>query len=83
MIKVLFFGRFKDDLGCSTVDVEAVDLNIVDDLRAKLIKMHTTKWEKLLTGTNVIIAVNHQIVDAQHPLIDADEVAFYPPVTGG
>ena len=83
MIKVLFFGRFRDDLGCSNLEVEAIELTIVDDLRAKLIKMHTSKWQKVLTATNVIIAVNQKIVDAEYPVKDADEVAFYPPVTGG
>jgi molybdopterin synthase sulfur carrier subunit len=83
MIKVLFFGRFRDELGCSNLEVEATEFAIVDDLRAKLIEMHTTKWHKVLTAANVIIAVNQKIVDAEYPVTEADEVAFYPPVTGG
>jgi molybdopterin synthase sulfur carrier subunit len=83
MIKVLFFGRFRDELKCSGIEVEAADLNIVSDLRDKLISMHTTKWQDVLTAANVIIAVNHKIVDAHYPVTAGDEVAFYPPVTGG
>ena len=32
---------------------------------------------------NVLSAVNHEYVDLAHPLRDGDEVAFFPPVTGG
>ncbi|MGC8698246.1 MAG: molybdopterin converting factor subunit 1 [Halothiobacillus sp.] len=32
---------------------------------------------------NLLAAVNHDYVDFDHPLRDGDEVAFFPPVTGG
>ncbi|HSH83548.1 MAG TPA: MoaD/ThiS family protein [Guyparkeria sp.] len=32
---------------------------------------------------NTLAAVNHEYVDLNHPLKDGDEVAFFPPVTGG
>lgn len=32
---------------------------------------------------NVLMAVNLEYVDADHPVADGDEVAFFPPVTGG
>lgn len=83
MINVLFFGRFRDELDCSSIEVEAADLEIVNDLRNKLISMHTAKWQDVLTAANVIIAVNQKIVDAQYSVTAGDEVAFYPPVTGG
>lgn len=31
----------------------------------------------------VRIAVNHEHIDDDAPITDADEVAFFPPVTGG
>ena len=34
-------------------------------------------------GTLVRVAVNMEHVQISHPLNDADEVAFFPPVTGG
>ena len=83
MINVLFFGRFRDELKCSRVEVEAAGLNVVNDLRDKLVSMHTAKWQDVLTATNVIIAVNQKIVDAHYSVTAGDEVAFYPPVTGG
>jgi molybdopterin synthase sulfur carrier subunit len=32
---------------------------------------------------NVLSAVNHEYVDRDHAVRDGDEVAFFPPVTGG
>ncbi len=32
---------------------------------------------------NTLAAVNHEYVDLDHPLAEGDEVAFFPPVTGG
>ncbi|MFN2348456.1 MAG: molybdopterin converting factor subunit 1 [Thioalkalivibrio sp.] len=31
----------------------------------------------------VLIAINQEYADADHPVSDGDEVAFFPPVTGG
>jgi molybdopterin converting factor small subunit len=30
-----------------------------------------------------MVAVNHEYVDMNYPLKDHDEIAFFPPVTGG
>jgi molybdopterin converting factor subunit 1 len=32
---------------------------------------------------NMLIAVNKEYADRRRPLADGDEVAFFPPVTGG
>ena len=41
-------------------------------------------WSMALASDQVLrIAVNHEIVDASHAVAAGDEVAFFPPVTGG
>lgn len=44
-------------------------------------------WARAADGEpmpeNVLMAVNLEYVDADHPVEDGDEVAFFPPVTGG
>lgn len=84
MIKVLFFARIREQLGCA-----GLELNFQDDmvtlaaLQTSLIAAHEPRWEQVLNAPNVIRAVNQQLADLDHPLADGDEVAFFPPVTGG
>ena len=40
-------------------------------------------WKALLSAESVLSAVNHTMVDSQQLLENGDEVAFFPPVTGG
>jgi len=40
-----------------------------------------TQGEKFLP--NILSAVNQEYVDRAHTICDGDEVAFFPPVTGG
>lgn len=44
-------------------------------------------WDKATHGApwpaNMLAAVNHDYAEAHGPVQDGDEVAFFPPVTGG
>jgi molybdopterin synthase sulfur carrier subunit len=84
MLKVLFFARIKEQLNCSGLDLEwpgaATDL---DALQRQLCAQHGGKWAEVLGQDNMIRAVNQTVVDGNSALRDGDEVAFFPPVTGG
>ncbi|NIG98343.1 MAG: molybdopterin synthase sulfur carrier subunit [Serratia symbiotica] len=41
------------------------------------------RWALALEPGKLLIAVNQSLVAADHPLRAGDEVAFFPPVTGG
>jgi molybdopterin synthase sulfur carrier subunit len=38
---------------------------------------------EFLRSSSLLVAVNREYADAATPLRDGDEVAFFPPVTGG
>lgn len=40
-------------------------------------------WQQALTAPNIRCAVNQQVATSEHTLRPGDEVAFFPPVTGG
>ena len=53
--------------------------DVVDALRAR-----GGAWAiELAPGRAVRFAVNHRLVRAEQPVADGDEVAIFPPVTGG
>jgi molybdopterin synthase sulfur carrier subunit len=84
MLKVLFFARIKEELDCGDLELEwpgaAADL---DALQEQLCAEHGPRWAEVLGQDNMIRAVNQTVVDGNCALQDGDEVAFFPPVTGG
>lgn len=84
MIKVLFFGRTREELGTGSVELEWGDaVSDLDTLQQTLIDANGDNWSRVLGQDNMIRAVNQEVAEAGRALADGDEVAFFPPVTGG
>jgi molybdopterin synthase sulfur carrier subunit len=82
-IKVLYFAGLREALGCSGEAVEAsADMATVGGLRACL-AARGEPWSALATTKNLRAAVNQAMVGMDAAVRDGDEVAFFPPVTGG
>ncbi len=81
MIKVLFFAQTRELIGVDGVDVEP-KYTTADDLRASLCDKGD-KWELALESGKLLVAINQTISPLMSEIKDGDEVAFFPPVTGG
>ncbi|WP_318411803.1 molybdopterin synthase sulfur carrier subunit [Photobacterium leiognathi] len=81
MIKVLFFAQVKELVGTDSLEVDAV-FATADELRSEL-ATRGDKWQLALESGKLLVAVNQTICSLDTPLTDGDEVAFFPPVTGG
>jgi molybdopterin synthase sulfur carrier subunit len=81
-IKVLFFASLREQVGVDQLQVKAQNLGAV--LSALRETLSDSAMQAVETD-NVRIAVNQQLIEAELDLslIDGDEVAFMPPVTGG
>ncbi len=82
MIRVLFFARLRETLNTSQLEISAA-VPTVGALIEHLRQANGAAFGDVLNAPNVIVACNHDVVDREHPLQAGDEVAFYPPVTGG
>lgn len=81
MIKVLFFAQVRELVGTDAIEVDA-EYADVDMLRRQLAE-RGERWALALEPGKLLAAVNQTLVSLQHPLRAGDEVAFFPPVTGG
>jgi len=81
MIKVLFFAQTRELVGIDEMEVPA-EFETVEALRAHLANQEG-KWDLALESGKLLAAVNQSIVPLEYALSDGDEVAFFPPVTGG
>ncbi len=84
MLQVLFFGRLREELGCERLELPASEaLSDLDRLQASLAREHGERWQAALAAPNIIRALNQQMVQGNAAISDGDEIAFFPPVTGG
>ncbi|WP_347136862.1 MoaD/ThiS family protein [Parahaliea mediterranea] len=78
-----FFARIREVVGESQLELPlSAETATLDALQASL-GTRGEAWRGALTEANLVRAVNHQVVHGNTPLAEGDEVAFYPPVTGG
>ena len=83
-IKVLYFARLKEAVNYSTeeIDLPADVLNVT--ALKNFLSQRGETWADLFNGKQVIrAAINHALVDDLAAINSGDEVAFFPPVTGG
>lgn len=84
MLHIVFFARVKEQLGCAKLELEwDPSLDTIDALLEKLCVREGGLWREILSEKNIICAVNQSVAADGAPLCDNDEVAFFPPVTGG
>jgi molybdopterin synthase sulfur carrier subunit len=82
MIRILYFARLGEQLGRREESLPGDTAGTVGELRQHLLRRGAS-WRDAFEQTTVMVAVNQAMADWETPLRDGDEVAFFPPVTGG
>ncbi|MEG3755172.1 molybdopterin converting factor subunit 1 [Psychromonas arctica] len=82
MITVLFFAKLSEQLGVKSLQVDWQQAQDVDQLFQYLTE-YKKEWSVTLTSQPCLRAVNQEMVTNNIKLKAGDEVAFFPPVTGG
>jgi len=82
MIKVIFFAALREQLGSAGTEISADLATTVAEVKVALGEKNND-WQQYLTNNSLLCAVNHQMVNNDFLVKAGDEVAFFPPVTGG
>jgi molybdopterin synthase sulfur carrier subunit len=84
VVTLLYFASLRESLGCSREQLplpsgNATVASLVEQLRSR-----DSLWtEAFAPGKTWRVAVNQQMADLATPVKPGDEIAFFPPVTGG
>ncbi|HET8848898.1 MAG TPA: molybdopterin converting factor subunit 1 [Marinobacter sp.] len=81
-ITVRFFARLREELGTEHLDLNLPEGSTVADVQTELASRGGT-WAQLTGSQPVLAAVNQAMAKPATPVRPGDEVAFFPPVTGG
>ena len=83
MILINYFASYRDRLNLGGEKIPASDTLIcVEDVRQMLIQRGDL-WREVLGAGNLMCAVNQELCQPDQAIEDFDEIAFFPPVTGG
>jgi molybdopterin synthase sulfur carrier subunit len=84
VVTLLYFASLRESVGCSREQVAlppgtATVASLVEALRSR-----DARWTAAFDlGKTWRVAVNQAMADLATPVKPGDEIAFFPPVTGG
>lgn len=82
MITLQFFARYREQLGCDQEQLPwDASLRTLADVR-QLLLARGEQWQ-VLAEPRIMCARNQEMCGLDTPIADGDELAFFPPVTGG
>ena len=84
MIKVLYFARLREELKTESEEL-TLDASTADIIALKLkLSLRGDIWNEIFAGDETVMAaLNQEVAQPDDTLKDGDEIAFFPPVTGG
>ncbi|MBK4999137.1 MoaD/ThiS family protein [Pseudomonas sp. S31] len=80
MVKVMYFARYREVLGVDAERLEG-EFKVLEDVRQALLAKGGQY--AVLAEQNLMCARNEELCKLDEAVEEGDEVAFFPPVTGG
>lgn len=82
MIKILFFGALRERLQCASLQMALNTPCAVSEVLQQL-RQQSALFAEALADHQLLCALNQQLCGTEMLVQPGDEVAFFPPVTGG
>ena len=84
MIKIKYFAKLSESLDSKAEEIEFGDRSENVEAVIQLLIGRGEPWTtEFAAETKFLVAVNHEMCGRDTALQECDEVAFFPPVTGG
>jgi molybdopterin synthase sulfur carrier subunit len=84
VVTVLFFASLREALGTGRESVALPSGNATVSMLVEALRSRDGSWSEALSPSRRWrVAVNQEMADLQTPVKPGDEIAFFPPVTGG
>ena len=78
-VKIRYFGQFRDITGLTEEEIETEEGVTVMELRDQVLE----KYPRIASKREVLVAVNNSFAPLDTVINPEDEVALFPPVSGG
>ena len=87
-ITIKLFSALREALGESEFQLDLYDISEASapvDVEAikKQLSQRGVEWKEALNQPNLVHALNHKVVFTDAAVSEGDELAFFPPMTGG
>ena len=83
-MKILYFSWIKDKIGKTHEDIDIRDnIKTIEDLITFLKKSNESYEEVFKDTSSIKVSINMELANFKDQINNNDEVAFFPPMTGG
>jgi molybdopterin synthase sulfur carrier subunit len=87
-ITIKLFSALREALGESEFELDLTDVSEAStqvDVASikKQLSQRGAEWKEALNQPNLVHALNHKVVFTDAVVSEGDELAFFPPMTGG
>jgi len=82
MVNIVFFAQLREQLKSDGLQLDISTPCTVKEIQMALLAQNP-QWSDFLSNPALMCAVNQDMVQLEAQVADGNEVAFFPPVTGG